>query len=178
MERPFQSTDFDVQNWREQIKSGVTFTLLNGQQLIVRSIQQHDIGPAYLIEKASFKDAWPKIAFQLEVDDPQYRISLVGYIGDRLVTYILCYHIIDEMHINNIAVANEFRQQGIASTIFWLLTEIGNYCGVHVSHLEVRRSNLAAIALYEKCGYRVVGSRKKYYESDNEDALTMSRYHT
>lgn len=41
--------------------------------------------------------------------------------------------------------------------------------------LEVRASNQAAIGLYSKHGFEVVGRRKSYYHNPIEDALVMKR---
>ena len=46
--------------------------------------------------------------------------------------------------------------------------------GAQVATLEVRESNEAAIALYEKLGFEVVGSRDGYYRDNNEDAILMT----
>jgi [ribosomal protein S18]-alanine N-acetyltransferase len=175
MQQPFQSTNFDLAQWQEQLKTGVQIVLTSGKIITVRFLQQQDIDNAFHLEKASFSDAWPRSAFQLEVDDPQFRLSFVGYVEQSLATFMLCYHILDELHINNLAVAADYRNEGIASSMLWLVTQIGIHCGVRVSHLEVRRSNIAAITLYEKFGYKVTAIRKKYYEPDNEDAFLMTR---
>ena len=47
--------------------------------------------------------------------------------------------------------------------------------GVDVFFLEVRQSNTPAISLYEKMGYKAIGTRKRFYEKPVEDAIVMSK---
>jgi ribosomal-protein-alanine N-acetyltransferase len=81
----------------------------------------------------------------------------------------------DEGHILNIAIHPEYRNKGFGSLLIkfsldYLLKNSGR-----IMTLEVRKSNIQAIALYRKFGFRVVGIRKNYYISDREDALVMER---
>ena len=89
--------------------------------------------------------------------------QLAGFLAYKLV--------IDEIEIMRLAVAGKLRRQGIAEALLkCLLAEKG----VSQVHLEVRADNLAAIALYEKVGFKHNRIRKKYY-SDGCDALVMNK---
>ncbi len=93
-----------------------------------------------------------------------------------IIAYICFRMIADEMHILKIAVAPEWRHQGIA---LWLLEkslENAVKKGAEVTYLEVRPSNNPAIGLYNKAGFRVVGKRPNYYSETREDALVMIKY--
>ena len=74
----------------------------------------------------------------------------------------------------NIAVDPDLRRQGIASA---LLAELYARAGDEDAQftLEVRRSNQAAIELYERDGFRIAGLRRRYYQDNGEDALIMWR---
>ena len=79
----------------------------------------------------------------------------------------------DEGQINNVAVAKEYRNQGICTSI---LTKVMEECkdrGVMAFTLEVRVSNEAAIRVYEKMGFKNCGIRKNYYKKPEEDAMIM-----
>lgn len=91
----------------------------------------------------------------------------LGYVG--LMT------VLDEGYISNVAVAPEARRRGIADA---LLTELAARTCETLSFLtlEVRESNVPAIALYEKHGFSVVGRRRSYYEKPQEDALLMTLF--
>jgi ribosomal-protein-alanine N-acetyltransferase len=74
----------------------------------------------------------------------------------------------------NIAVSPDQRRRGVASG---LLAELYGRAGGDRARytLEVRRSNLQAINLYEREGFRAAGLRRRYYQDNGEDALVMWR---
>ena len=82
---------------------------------------------------------------------------------------------IDEAHIMNIAVREDLRKNGYGTVILNYLVEIAKERKKTCITLEVRENNLAAIGLYEKIGFEVVGRRKKYYEN-KFDAIIMTKY--
>lgn len=79
--------------------------------------------------------------------------------------------IVDEAHITMVAVHPDARQQGFGKLLMWALLHCAHIRGMKRATLEVRASNQGAIALYEQFGFRAVGTRKKYYQDTNEDAL-------
>ena len=82
----------------------------------------------------------------------------------------------DEGYITNVAVFPEARQQGIASQLIDVFIRFAK--GNHLAFLtlEVRPSNMAAIILYGRKGFRSVGRRKNYYDHPKEDAIIMTLY--
>ena len=93
--------------------------------------------------------------------------------GKRLAGYIVARIGADELHINNVAVRDDYRRCGIGRLLLdHILTE-GRRSGVARAFLELRAGNVAALALYETCGFRVASRRGKYYSEPVEDALVM-----
>lgn len=95
--------------------------------------------------------------------------------GSELTGYLIISNVCDESEIIQIAVKDEFKRAGIATS---LLHEAFEYCRkqkIISAFLEVRASNPGAIAFYEKNGFRKTGIRKKYYESPVEDAVMMKK---
>jgi ribosomal-protein-alanine N-acetyltransferase len=90
---------------------------------------------------------------------------LAGFVASRLMA--------DELHINNIAVRPAFRRQGLAHVLLGRVLQEGARAGAREALLEVRASNKAAQALYERHDFRVAGRRKNYYAEPAEDALVM-----
>ena len=78
------------------------------------------------------------------------------------------------MQILNIAVHASYRRQGVAELLLHHALEVGQQRGAQSANLEVRRSNLPALQLYKKFGFREVAVRRGYY-ADGEDALLMVR---
>ena len=92
--------------------------------------------------------------------------NVIGYAGLNTV--------LDEGYINNIAVEEAARRHGVASALLDVFCRFG---AVNLAFLtlEVRKSNVAAIAMYEKHGFQQAGLRKGYYQHPREDAIIMTR---
>src|SRR3990167_770433 len=82
----------------------------------------------------------------------------------------------DHYDILQLAVATPYQRQGIASALIQKMIAIISASAKNTPKifLEVRNSNLAAIQLYQKMGFTLIGERKKYYR-DGEDAMTLLR---
>ncbi len=136
------------------------------------------MGPADLpevlaIEQAAYPYPWTEEQFRQELANPVSRIDLARSEGE-LCGYICYWLIAGEMQILNVATAPQWRRQGIGGR---LLTKALQNCqrqGLSTAWLEVRKTNSAAIALYQQHGFRVESCRKGYYR-DGEDALLMVR---
>ncbi len=79
----------------------------------------------------------------------------------------------DPWHVMNVAIAPEHRRRGIASTLLGRLFEQTDEDDRRGYTLEVRVSNVGAIALYERLGFESRGVRRGYYTDNREDALIM-----
>ena len=100
---------------------------------------------------------------------------MVAQIEEDVVGYAGLWKIGDEGHITNVAVAPEQRRKSIGDMLVGALIEVTEEEGITSHTLEVRKSNIGAIRLYEKHGFKVEGERKAYYEDNGEDALIMWR---
>jgi [ribosomal protein S18]-alanine N-acetyltransferase len=97
----------------------------------------------------------------------------VHLFGNELAGYAGSWRVIEEAHITTIAVKHDSKRKKIAEA---LLNRILKDCyknEIKYLTLEVRISNIPAIKLYEKYGFKSLGSRKGYYQNNNEDALIM-----
>jgi ribosomal-protein-alanine N-acetyltransferase len=92
---------------------------------------------------------------------------VLGYAGLTVVA--------GEGYINNIAVRQEYRKQGVASDLLNVFIRFAEAQGLAFLTLEVRVSNTAAKNLYMKHGFAQVGRRKNYYDHPKEDAILMTR---
>lgn len=81
--------------------------------------------------------------------------------------------IADEAHITLLAVHPNYRQQGFGQLLLHRLLTAARHHNLRWATLEVRVSNQAAISLYQKFGFEVVGQRKRYYQDTGEDALIL-----
>lgn len=119
---------------------------------------------------------WTQQVFEAELGQ-SYSISYGAFAGVPLVGYLCAHRICDEAHIVSFAVAVAARGSGLGELLLSTFLGAVAASGVVVVTLDVRASNKIAQRLYQKVGFSVVGVRKHYYASNNEDALTM-RVHT
>jgi ribosomal-protein-alanine N-acetyltransferase len=131
------------------------------------------------IENASFSNPWSKLCFLDELsfnDSHNFILKLEkAHKADEIIAY-LCYRvIIDELHILKLAVHPEHRHRGIASD--FLNHCLNNHGLKHITAalIDVRASNTAAIGLYKKLDFHIVGQRPDYYFDTGEDALLMRK---
>ena len=93
--------------------------------------------------------------------------------GGFVAGFLLAWSVADELHLLELASHPERRRQGVARTLLAALIAHARQNQKRLLLLEVRRSNRAAIALYESSGFRQTGVRRGYYSDTAEDALEM-----
>jgi len=141
----------------------------------LRRLELADLDAIERIERASYRTPWSRSMFASELAKPS-SLSF-GAVDERgtLVGYLVLSRYVDAWHVMNVAVAPERRRQGIASALLRRLFELTKDDALRGYTLEVRVSNTAAIALYERFGFRPKGVRRGYYTDNREDALIMWR---
>jgi ribosomal-protein-alanine N-acetyltransferase len=82
--------------------------------------------------------------------------------------------VLEEMHVMNIATHPLHRRKGVAKRLLCHALHHAVGMGVQKAVLEVRPSNLPAVALYSSMGFKIVGRRLRYYQDTGEDAVVMS----
>ena len=140
----------------------------------IHPMTKNDIDGIIDIEKQSYGEHhWSKDSFYSELTNNLARYFCAFDKDNNLLGYAGSWIVIDEAHITNIAVSPEHRSKKIGEA---LLTAIFDECYknmVKYLTLEVRVSNTPAINLYEKYSFKSLGTRKGYYQNNNEDALIM-----
>lgn len=133
-----------------------------------------DIEAVMALERLCFSYHWTEEQFRLGLDKGAYHILGLRLKGG-LKAYIAFSLIQDEMEILNLAVHPDCRRQGLGERLLVTTLEHCAELGVRRGYLDVKRSNTAAIDLYEKFGFKQVGARAKYYPDTGEDALLFQR---
>ena len=128
------------------------------------------------IEKACFSLPWTIEQLKSQLKDSQH--EFIASLDDegRVLGYVGMMYVLDEGYISNVAVDPEARRQGIGRDLIKELMARAAALDLAFVTLEVRCSNAAAIALYEKQGFLPVGKRKNYYAFPREDAILMSHF--
>lgn len=136
--------------------------------IIIRKMLEKDLSEVERIEQSCFtSDAWSESSFVYAMESDEL-LSLTAEIDGRVAGYIVVTRIV-EASIDSIAVAPEYRRQGVAEKLIRAALE--GFSGD--VFLEVRQSNLAARELYKKLGFEEISVRKNYYEKPTENAIIM-----
>jgi ribosomal-protein-alanine N-acetyltransferase len=139
----------------------------------IRRLTYSDLPHVIAIERRAFPTPWSLSMFVLELSKPS-GICLAAVENGRLVGYLVCSRYDTVWHLMNVAVDPARLREGIASTLITHLFDTADQPHEQYT-LEVRESNDAAIALYERFGFRGAGHRRAYYHDNREDALIMWR---
>ena len=126
------------------------------------------------LERLCFSDPWPEAAIAPELTN-ELSVWLVAASGETVLGYVGSQTVLDESDMMNIAVAPGARRQGIARALIEALMEALRKKGSGRLTLEVRVSNVPAIALYESLGFAAVGRRPNYYFHPKEDAIILRK---
>jgi [ribosomal protein S18]-alanine N-acetyltransferase len=94
----------------------------------------------------------------------------------RVVAFCSCWIVVEELHINTVAVDALHRRAGLGRRLVREVLREAAQMGATRATLEVRSSNAAARRLYESLGFTVAAVRPAYYTSPDEDALILWRH--
>lgn len=143
-------------------------------ELMIRTMRIEDVEDIFVIEQKCFSRPWTKEALAAVVEDEKasYLVA-VDKKTSHVVGYVGAYIILDEADINQVAVLEDYRRCGIATALMQDFMQKMKERNIRAITLEARVGNKAAIALYEKIGFRTEGIRKKFYEAPVEDACIM-----
>ena len=139
-----------------------------------RKLKLRDLNAIEEIERASYPTPWSRSMFAGELAKPSsICLGAIDGATDELVGYLIISRYVDAWHVMNIAVAPTHRRRGIARGLMERLFELTARDARRGYTLEVRVSNVTAIALYERFGFEPSGVRRGYYTDNREDALIM-----
>lgn len=127
------------------------------------------------IETECFSMPWSYESLAEELANP-LAVFLVALCEGEIAGYIGMTQVIDEGYIANLAVTQDKRRCGVATALLQRLVEHAQENGLRFITLEVRRSNEAALRLYERFSFEPEGERPNFYANPVEDAVLMTRY--
>lgn len=147
----------------------------NSLDVRIREMTESDLADVVRLERKIFPDPWPLSAFAELVSSENPGI-IVGESNGDIVGYASYYVVENESHLTNIAVDPEHRRKSVAKRLLQNILRIVQERGCDRILLEVRPSNVGAIAFYEKHGFRLLYRKPSYYRRPIEDAQIMVRY--
>lgn len=141
--------------------------------IIIRQAAESDLPVFAEIERECIAEPWSVESFRAEYNAAG-AVFLAAERGGVICGFLTASSVLDEVNINNVAVREECRRSGIGERLLCALEEqVSGFAAV--INLEVRESNLPAIALYKKQGYAQNGLRKNFYRQPVENAVLMSK---
>lgn len=140
----------------------------------IRRMQKTDVEEVVKLEALSYGEHhWSKESFYNELSNNLAHYYCATTENEKLIGYVGCWHIFEEAHITTLSVHPDYRKQGIAQQLLFTVIDSCYKNKIKYITLEVRESNIPAISLYEKNGFKSIGTRKGYYQDNNENALIM-----
>ena len=127
------------------------------------------------LEKECFSSPWSEDGLKSELNNKFARF-FVAFLDGKIAGYIGSHNVLGEVYVTNVAVFPRFRRNGVGRALVELLVDEMKKEDADFVTLEVRKSNLNAISLYEKCGFEKAGERRSFYEKPVEDAVLMTNY--
>lgn len=149
--------------------------------LALQPLTSEFLAEAAALDQRCLGGLWTESGYQREIESPNSDLLILRLIPEDaseptavLIGLACAWSILDESHITLLAVDPRYRYQGFGQLLLYTLLVLAYQRGLEWATLEVRASNQAAIALYQKYGFESVGNRPKYYP-DGEDALILWR---
>ena len=140
--------------------------------MIFRPMLEVDLDQVVAIEKESMPSPWSKELFEEELHREAAHYFVIEE-GGQVAGYMGYWEAPQEAHIINLAIGTQFRRRGLGQRMVEACLDFASKRGARLATLEARESNESARRLYEKCGFRFVAIRKKYYSDNQEDAIVM-----
>jgi ribosomal-protein-alanine N-acetyltransferase len=134
-----------------------------------------DLSAILELDQACFHGLWTLEGYERELNSPNS--ELLGLFSPLYPVKLLgmgCYwSILEEAHITILAIHPQYQGQGLGQALLYSLLKTASDRGLERATLEVRASNVVAISLYEKFGFKIAGRRRRYYQDNGEDALIL-----
>ena len=127
------------------------------------------------LEELCFSLPWKESSFSLLLEGKNTAFVAIDEASGRVAAYGGMLAVLDEGQITNVATHPEYRRMGLGERVMQALLEYAESEGLCLISLEVRESNSAAIALYEKLGFVRAGVRKNFYTLPRENAVVMTK---
>ncbi|MBE6783162.1 MAG: ribosomal-protein-alanine N-acetyltransferase [Ruminococcaceae bacterium] len=142
---------------------------------LIRFMEEKDIDGVAEVEKECFANPWSEQSLKEELENGNARFFVCETKGE-IAGYIGTISVFGECSVTNVAVKEKFRNKGIARALLERAILNSTLADDEFITLEVRKSNIPAISLYEKYGFVKMGERKNFYRSPTEDAFIYNKY--
>jgi len=139
-------------------------------KLTIRNIEPCDIDLIVKCENEYFHNFNTKEKLEEELNNPL--INYFVLVKDNVLGYINLWIDEDKAQINSLVILKQYRTKGYGTKFLEFIFKKLGEIGIKELTLEVRPTNIFAMKLYTKCGFKQVAVRKAYY-NNGEDAFLM-----
>jgi ribosomal-protein-alanine N-acetyltransferase len=138
-----------------------------------RPMQLNDLDAIMAIEPYIYPYPWTRGNFSDSLNSDYSAWVLLR--NEVIIGYALVMMVLDEAHLLNLSIAKDHQKQGLGRVLLEHMIDIAKNNQAANMFLEVRPSNISAIALYENMGFNEMAIRRGYYPAKNgrEDAVLM-----
>ncbi len=138
-----------------------------------RPMQRDDLDVIMAIEPVIYAHPWTRGNFSDSLNSGYSAWVLT--LDNQIIGYSLLMMVLDEAHLLNLSIAKAYQKQGLGRFLLEYMLQIAKNHHAANMFLEVRPSNISAIALYENIGFNEMAIRRNYYPSatGREDAVLM-----
>ncbi len=135
-----------------------------------------DLAGVLEVEAESFSNPWTRDMYEWELQNRSVcHLYVVRTEDCRVAGFCAFWLVVDEIHINNVAIRLRLRGRGIGTALLHHVFAEARRLGARRATLEVRASNLDALRLYTRLGFAAAGVRRRYYSNPVEDAVILWR---
>lgn len=145
------------------------------QELRIEPMLLQDLDQVMRIERLSFPSPWTRSHFIEEINrnSLSHAFVLRDPISGDVAGFLLCWILSMQVHISNVAVHPSRRGRGCGEILIRHGMKLAKENGCRHVVLEVRPSNLTALRLYQRLGFRIVGELPGYYSNENAWVLSV-----
>lgn len=138
-----------------------------------RSMELDDLEAVMRIEPSIYPYPWTRGNFSDSLNSGYSAWVLM--LDEYIIGYSLMMMVLDEAHLLNLSIAKDYQKQGLGRYLLEYMVNTAKNNQMANMFLEVRLSNISAIALYEKMGFNEMAIRRGYYPAavGREDAVLM-----
>ncbi len=151
--------------------------------LRIKPLIASQVSEVVTLDRICLGGLWTAESYLREIDSPKSSL-LALYLTDavpsnsssvKMIGIGCLWSIVEEAHITLLGVHPKYRRQGLGQLLLLTLLQDAIARKLQWATLEVNINNSQAIKLYEKFGFKVAGTRKRYYQETGEDALILWR---
>jgi ribosomal-protein-alanine N-acetyltransferase len=148
---------------------------MNETQFSLRPVTEDDLPQLLAIERQVYAAPWTAENFVAELTKPYslFYVLTDDETDSRIAGYIVCWMMFDDCQILNVAVDFPFRGLGMAKLMIRKVIALASNKSIKKVILEVRKTNMPAIQLYQGLGFAITHILKGFY-GNGEDAYQMT----